>query len=98
MRRTKISICISIQRVRGINTGRRSEINRQRGERQNQRKTDPGSETQGHRNLDCFWSLLLAMEAEGRSEQGKQKKGRLCSSLWPEGYPATGTLTSTVGE
>ncbi|CAK7293994.1 Homeobox protein prophet of Pit-1 [Vulpes lagopus] len=36
------------------------------------------------------------MEAEGRSERGKQKKGRLCSSLWPHSYPAAGTLTSTV--
>ncbi|KAB0399813.1 hypothetical protein E2I00_006908, partial [Balaenoptera physalus] len=36
------------------------------------------------------------MDAEGKSEQGKQKKGRVCSSLWPEGYAAAGTLTSTV--
>ncbi|XP_037356892.1 homeobox protein prophet of Pit-1 [Talpa occidentalis] len=34
------------------------------------------------------------MEADGRSKQDKQKKGRVCSSLWPESYSATGTLTS----
>ncbi|KAB1259301.1 Homeobox protein prophet of Pit-1 [Camelus dromedarius] len=36
------------------------------------------------------------MEAEGRSEPGKQKKGRACSSLWPESCPAAGTLASSV--
>ncbi|KAM4869007.1 homeobox protein prophet of Pit-1 [Urocitellus parryii] len=36
------------------------------------------------------------MEAEGRSQQGKQRKGRICSTLLPERYPAAGTLTSTV--
>lgn len=63
-----------------------------------QRRTDPGAGTGGHRRPDCLRSLLLAMEAEGRSEQGKQKKGLLCSSLWPQSYPAAGTLTSTAGE
>ncbi|XP_004458354.2 homeobox protein prophet of Pit-1 [Dasypus novemcinctus] len=36
------------------------------------------------------------MEAE-RSQQGKQKKGRVGSSLLPESYPEAGTLISTVG-
>ncbi|KAG8510124.1 Homeobox protein prophet of Pit-1 [Galemys pyrenaicus] len=36
------------------------------------------------------------MEAEGRCEQGKQKKGQVCSSLWSDSYSATGTLTSMV--
>ncbi|XP_004759083.1 homeobox protein prophet of Pit-1 [Mustela putorius furo] len=37
------------------------------------------------------------MEAEGRSEQGKQKKGRLCTSPWPQSHGvAAGTLTSTA--
>ncbi|XP_065790879.1 homeobox protein prophet of Pit-1 [Muntiacus reevesi] len=36
------------------------------------------------------------MDAEGRSEQGKQTKEQVCSSLWPEGYPAAETVTSSV--
>ncbi|XP_066197440.1 homeobox protein prophet of Pit-1 [Saccopteryx leptura] len=36
------------------------------------------------------------MEAEQRNELGKQKKGRVCSSLWPESCPASGTRISTV--
>ncbi|XP_036306364.1 homeobox protein prophet of Pit-1 [Pipistrellus kuhlii] len=36
------------------------------------------------------------MEVEGRSEQGKPRKGRVCSSLWLESCPASRTQTSTV--
>nr|XP_004666605.2 homeobox protein prophet of Pit-1 [Jaculus jaculus] len=36
------------------------------------------------------------MEVQRRSQQGKQKKGRLCSSLLPERHPASGTLISTA--
>ncbi|XP_049730444.1 homeobox protein prophet of Pit-1 [Elephas maximus indicus] len=36
------------------------------------------------------------MEAERRNQQSNQKKGRDHSSLLPERYPDTGTLTSTV--
>ncbi|XP_069330061.1 homeobox protein prophet of Pit-1 [Eulemur rufifrons] len=36
------------------------------------------------------------MEAEGRSQQGQPKKGRVCSSLLPESSPAAGTLHSMM--
>lgn len=42
--------------------------------------------------------MLLDMEMEGRAEQGQQKKGRVCSSLWLESCPAAGTRISTAGE
>lgn len=38
------------------------------------------------------------MEAQGKSEQGEQKRARACSGLWSESYPDAGPLTSTVGE
>ncbi|ELR49620.1 Homeobox protein prophet of Pit-1 [Bos mutus] len=36
------------------------------------------------------------MDTEGSSEQGKQTKEQVCSSLWPEGYPAAEIVTSSV--
>ncbi|XP_004679341.1 PREDICTED: homeobox protein prophet of Pit-1 [Condylura cristata] len=36
------------------------------------------------------------MQAERRNEQGKQKKGRVCSTLRPESYSSAGTLISMV--
>ncbi|XP_003799213.1 homeobox protein prophet of Pit-1 [Otolemur garnettii] len=36
------------------------------------------------------------MEAEGRSQQGKLKKARVCSSLLPESCPPAGTMTSMM--
>lgn len=38
------------------------------------------------------------MEAQGKSEQGEQKRARVRSGLWSESYPDAGPLTSMVGE